>query len=74
MGVPTERDVLRLRLGLDSGGQLTRREVGQICGKTTAEIRSIERQSLTKIRKADGRGFLELRSYLGSSAEAMYDP
>ncbi len=39
---PRERDVLRLRFGLDDGRQRTLEEVGQLFGVTRERIRQIE--------------------------------
>ncbi|KAJ8604839.1 hypothetical protein CTAYLR_001053 [Chrysophaeum taylorii] len=48
---PTERDVLRLRLGLDDGAVRTRTEVGAIAGHSVKMIRNLERSALQKLRK-----------------------
>ena len=45
-----ERDVLRLRLGLDDGRQRTLEEVGQLFGVTRERIRQIEAKALRKLR------------------------
>jgi RNA polymerase nonessential primary-like sigma factor len=50
---PDERDVLRLRLGLDDGARRTRREVGAICGASVKEVRQIERKALTRLRHTE---------------------
>ena len=47
----SERDVLRLRLGLDDGNSRTRPQVGQIMGLDTRKVRGIEQGALTKLRK-----------------------
>ncbi len=45
-----ERDVLRLRFGLDDGKQRTLEEVGQLFGVTRERIRQIEAKALRKLR------------------------
>lgn len=45
-----ERDVLRLRFGLDDGRQRTLEEVGQLFGVTRERIRQIESKALRKLR------------------------
>ena len=47
---PRERDVLRLRLGMDDGRQRTLEEVGQLFGVTRERIRQIEAKALRKLR------------------------
>lgn len=49
---PHERDIVRLRLGLDDGKTRSVREVMQLCGGTLSmgEIRSIERRAMKKLR------------------------
>lgn len=47
---PRERDVLRLRFGLDDGLQRTLEEVGQLFGVTRERIRQIEAKALRKLR------------------------
>jgi RNA polymerase sigma factor (sigma-70 family) len=47
---PRERDVLRLRFGLDDGRQRTLEEVGQLYGVTRERIRQIEAKALRKLR------------------------
>ena len=45
-----ERDVLRLRFGMDDGKQRTLEEVGQLFGVTRERIRQIEAKALRKLR------------------------
>ena len=46
-----ERDVLRLRYGLDDGSAKTFRVVGQLTGRATAEVRSLEQAALGSLRR-----------------------
>ena len=45
-----EKDVLRLRFGMDDGKQRTLEEVGQLFGVTRERIRQIEAKALRKLR------------------------
>ncbi len=45
-----ERDVLRLRFGLDDGRQRTLEEVGQLYGITVERVRTIEAKALRRLR------------------------
>ena len=47
---PRERDVLRLRFGIEDGKQRTLEEVGQLFGVTRERIRQIEAKALRKLR------------------------
>jgi len=47
---PRERDVLRLRFGLDDGHQRTLEEVAELFGVTRERIRQIEAKVLRKLR------------------------
>ena len=59
---PRERDVLRLRFGLDDGRQRTLEEVGQLFAVTRERVRQIEVKALRKLRQP-GRSS-RLREYL----------
>lgn len=56
---PRERDVLRLRYGLDDGRMKTLEEIGQIFGVTRERIRQIEAKSLRKLRHPDRNRLLK---------------
>ena len=56
---PRERDVLRLRFGLEDGRQRTLEEVGQLFGVTRERIRQIEAKALRKLRNPNRRKKLE---------------
>ncbi len=47
---PRERDVLRMRFGMDDGRMRTLEEVGQLYGVTRERIRQIEAKALRKLR------------------------
>jgi RNA polymerase primary sigma factor len=64
--VPFERDVLRLRLGLDDGVTRTCREVAIVCGGRlkSSEIRTVERRALKKLRSPVSLATYKLLTYL----------
>lgn len=59
---PKERDVLRLRLGMDDGKLRTFEEIGQLFGVKKEEIQLIEAGALRKLRHPNRRK--ELRKIL----------
>lgn len=63
---PFERDVLRLRLGLDDGVVRTCREVALECGGrlSTVEIRTTEQRALKKLRSPASLATYKLLAYL----------
>ena len=63
---PRERDVLRLRYGLDDGRMKTLEEIGQIFEATGERIRQIEAQALRKLRHPNRNGVL--KEYIKSTA------
>jgi RNA polymerase primary sigma factor len=56
---PRERDVLRLRYGLDDGRMKTLEEIGQIFNLTRERIRQIEAKALRKLRHPNRNSILE---------------
>jgi len=48
---PRERDVLRLRFGLDDGRQRTLEEVAKVYGVSRERIRKVEAEALRKLRR-----------------------
>jgi RNA polymerase sigma factor (sigma-70 family) len=56
-----EREVVRLRFGLDDGRVRTLEEIGRVFGLSRERIRQIEKSSLTKLREPDRAG--RLREY-----------
>jgi len=68
---PRERDVLRLRYGLDDGRVKTLEEIGNVFSVTRERIRQIEAKALRKLRQPSRNGVL--REYLPSDHEAQVD-
>lgn len=68
---PRERDVLRLRYGLDDGRVKTLEEIGNVFNVTRERIRQIEAKALRKLRQPSRNGIL--REYLPSDHEAHVD-
>ena len=56
---PRERDVLRLRYGLDDGRMKTLEEIGQIFDVTRERIRQIEAKALRNLRHPNRNGVLK---------------
>ena len=56
---PRERDVLRLRYGLDDGRMKTLEDIGQIFDVTRERIRQIEAKALRKLRHPSRNGVLK---------------
>lgn len=63
---PHERDVIRLRLGLDDGKTRTVREVVDLCGGAVSmsEVRSAERRAFKKLRSPNTMHSHNLMSFL----------
>lgn len=63
---PFERDILRMRLGLDDGVTRTCREVAEECGGrlSASEIRSTEQRALKKLRSPVALATHKLLTYL----------
>lgn len=59
---PRERDVLRLRYGLDDGRVKTLEEIGNVFSVTRERIRQIEAKALRKLRQPSRNGIL--RDYI----------
>ena len=47
---PRERDILKLRFGIDDGRARTLEEVGEVYGLTRERIRQIEKKAIKKMR------------------------
>ena len=67
---PRERDVLRLRYGLDDGRVKTLEEIGNVFSVTRERIRQIEAKAL-KLRQPSRNGVL--REYLPTDHESQID-
>lgn len=65
---PRERDVLRLRFGLNDGNKRTLEEIGQLFGVSRERVRQIETRALNKLRKMcrNNRSIKSLKNYLGA--------
>jgi RNA polymerase sigma factor (sigma-70 family) len=63
---PLERDVLRLRLGLDDGVLRSCQEVSQVCGgrMSSGEIRTAEQHALRKLRSPVALATYKLLTFL----------
>ena len=63
---PYERDILRLRLGLDSGEGMTVRQIVEISGggATASDVRSTERRAFRKLRSPGSVHAHNLLAYL----------
>ena len=63
---PYERDVVRLRLGLDDGKSRSVREVAEVCGGAAqaADVRRAERRALKKLSSPNAIFAYNLKDYL----------
>ena len=68
---PRERDVLRLRYGLDDGRVKTLEEIGNVFSVTRERIRQIEAKALRKLRQPSRNGIL--REYRPNDHESVID-
>eukprot|EP00982_Pelagococcus_subviridis_P007598 30671-Pelagococcus_subviridis.AAC.3 len=66
---PRERDVLRLRYGMDDGRVKTLEEIGNVFSVTRERIRQIEAKALRKLRQPSRNGIL--REYLPNDHDAV---
>ena len=66
---PRERDVLRLRYGLDDGRVKTLEEIGNVFSVTRERIRQIEAKALRKLRQPSRNGIL--RDYIPPASASM---
>eukprot|EP00591_Stephanopyxis_turris_P012328 CAMPEP_0195532282 /NCGR_PEP_ID=MMETSP0794_2-20130614/37728_1 /TAXON_ID=515487 /ORGANISM="Stephanopyxis turris, Strain CCMP 815" /LENGTH=589 /DNA_ID=CAMNT_0040664425 /DNA_START=137 /DNA_END=1906 /DNA_ORIENTATION=- len=68
---PHERDIIRLRLGLDDGVHRTVREVVDACGGSIsmADVRTAERRAYKKLRSPTAVHSFKLLSFLDSFAD-----
>lgn len=57
--LPREREVIRLRYGLDDGRERTLEEVGQLFGITRERVRQIEFKAMRKLRQPERSNKLE---------------
>ena len=63
---PRERDVLKLRFGLNDGNKRTLEEIGQLFGVSRERVRQIETRAVNKLRKLcrNNRSITSLKNYL----------
>ncbi len=63
---PREKDVLKLRFGLNDGNKRTLEEIGQLFGVSRERVRQIETRALNKLRKMcrNNHGVTSLKNYL----------
>jgi RNA polymerase nonessential primary-like sigma factor len=59
---PQQREVLKLRFGLDDGQAMTLAKIGDLLNISRERVRQIEREALTKLRKHRA----DIREYLAS--------
>lgn len=75
---PLERDVLRLRFGLDDGVSKTAVSVGEIAGLKPVKVRNLEQMALRKLRSREYtrrlEGFLENERPRKAAAAKEPDP
>ncbi len=66
---PRERDVLKLRFGLNDGNKRTLEEIGQLFGVSRERVRQIETRALNKLRKMcrNNRNIRSLKNYLAGN-------
>lgn len=66
---PRERDVLKLRFGLNDGSKRTLEEIGQLFGISRERVRQIETRALNKLRRMcrNNRHVHSLKNYLASN-------
>ena len=57
---PPERDVIRMRLGVDGGPVMTRAQVGTRFNLSTSDVLKIERTALSKLRSRVDEGWLAI--------------
>lgn len=63
---PRERDVIKLRFGLNDGNKRTLEEIGQLFGVSRERVRQIETRALNKLRRLcrSNQSIRSLRNYL----------
>jgi DNA-binding CsgD family transcriptional regulator len=66
---PRERDVVRMRYGLDDGRIKTLEEIGQIFSVTRERVRQIEAKAIRKLRQPYRSSIL--RDYVLSTTQTM---